>query len=105
MWGVLAFLIRKDIECITERIEDLQIVREILWIIVKAKKPIYIGCYYGPQENSNKDVQAEYEHTTELVGKYQRNHNVIYTHGRLQCEAKPYNSSWEKKKITKKKKC
>ena len=65
---------------------------------MKAKKPIYIECYYGPQENSNKDVQAEYEHTTELVGKYQRNHNVIYTHGRLQCEAKPYNSSWEKKK-------
>ena len=36
--GGVAFLIRKDIDSITEGIEDLQIVKEILWIKVRAKK-------------------------------------------------------------------
>ena len=76
--GGVAFLIRKDIDSITKRIEDLQIAKEILWIKVRAKKNIYMGCYYGQQENSNKeDVQAEYEHITKTIEKYQRNHNVI----------------------------
>ena len=39
--GGVAFLIRKDIDNITERIEDLQIVKEILWIKVREKK-LYI---------------------------------------------------------------
>ena len=33
----------QDIDSITERIEDVQIV----WIKVRTKKNIYMGCYYG----------------------------------------------------------
>ena len=33
---------------------------------------------YGQQENRNKeDVQAEYEHITKTIERYQRNHNII----------------------------
>ena len=52
--------------------------KEILYgLKLGQKNYIYGMLLYGQQENSNKeDVQAEYEHITKTIKKYQRNHNV-----------------------------
>ena len=56
--GGVGFLIKNEL---TNLIEDTSVgtLDELKWIRLKAKQNIYIGIYYGPQENIDKELVEE----------------------------------------------
>ena len=51
---------------------------ELKWIKLKAKLNIYIGIYYGPQENIDKElVEEQYCRIADDVNQKQKKNNII----------------------------
>ena len=78
--GGVAILIREDIYHLTEVVDNLEDHdQEILWIkLNRAKKKIFIGIFYGPQEKcSNEESERQYAQITSQINKMKNEGQVI----------------------------
>ena len=75
--GGVGFLIKNEL---TSLIEDTSVgtLDELKWINLKAKQNIYIGIYYGPQENIDKElVEEQYCRIAYDINQKQKRNNII----------------------------
>jgi hypothetical protein len=97
--GGVAILIRNDITQKTSTITNLEDQdQEILWIQIKLnKKPINIGVFYGPQENTLSDeTERQYSQLASQIHKLKKKGEVILTgdfNAKLQINTPPINQN------------